>query len=215
MSPFFESFFRELRRPLRGDLPWIVIVMIALLGSSVAKAVDAVTQETPKSVELSVAPLDQITYPEDRPDWLGDPPTRDGSVDRWVVVSTPAETVQQSEEDLRLMQHAAVSTYVRGLVDAGNQFDFFPVTDRWIDEQLVRRSYDGEVTQGDLLLHEHATELVFDPQTKADIRKAWKQVQVRDRLAVMGVTVAGGLCCLVLGSVVTGMVGRRIKPSAD
>ncbi|TWT80030.1 hypothetical protein CA13_14420 [Planctomycetes bacterium CA13] len=167
--------------------------------------------EESKSVELSVAPLDQIIFPSDRPQWLDNVPQLDDSVHNWVVVSSPSDTFEASEQNLRLMQRAAVLTYIQRLVNAGRNFDFFTITNEWIDEKLVRKSYHGEVTQGDTVLFEHATELEFDEPTRQEIHRAWKQVQISDRLGIMGLTVGGGFCLLVLASAVTGMLSRRVK----
>ncbi len=163
------------------------------------------------AVPLSVAPLDVIEYPESRPSWVGQPLEINESSVSIVVVSGPCETREESIEELRLMQRAAISTYISQLTDSGGQYDFYPISDEVIDSDLVKRRYSGTVTQGDMKMYEDAVELWFADDQRQQIQAAWKSAEVRNRLGSVGICVFSGLVMLVCGSAVTGMASRRVE----
>ncbi|WP_442509566.1 hypothetical protein SH528x_001146 [Novipirellula sp. SH528] len=207
--------------------PLVAVLMVITVGPMVAMAVDDVADKVEKSFadtkpivpdpsvetasELSVAPLDQFQYPKNRPAWLNDSPKLEGADQYWIVVSTPAESRAEAVDELKGLQRAAVVRYVQGHTDGGSPHDFLTMSDEWIEENLITDRYAGEVNQGDTVLYENAVKLTFDRAIQSEISRAWKRVQVRDRLAATGVLVAGGLCCLVFSSFVTGLIGRRFS----
>ncbi|WP_372724458.1 hypothetical protein [Novipirellula sp.] len=222
--------------------PWVAVLMVITVGPMVAMAVDDVAEKVESSLaeskssteptpdaesatdaalatdtaaELSVAPLDQFSYPEDRPAWLNELPKLDGDLQSWVVVSSPAESREESEEERKRLQRAALIHYVQGQTDGDTSNEYLSVTDEWIENNLITDRYAGEVKQGDTVLYENAAKLSFDKAIQREIAVAWKRVQVRDRLAATGVLVAGGLCCLVFSSFLTGLIGRRFSSAAD
>jgi hypothetical protein len=158
---------------------------------------------------LSVAPLDHIEYPKDRPAWVSQSTDFAEDAHVIVVVSGPSETPEESLEELRLMQRAAVATYVSRF--ASGAYDFYPISDEQIDRELVARRYAGEVTQGDMSKYEHAVELVFTEEKRQQIQAAWRNVEVRARLGVLGLLVLGGLVTLISSSAMVAVVGRRIE----
>lgn len=186
---------------------------IANSGEQSAKeSVDQPSEAAPPSVApLSVAPLDQVEYPDDRPQWIEEPTQLDEFPHRWTVVSGPSETPQLSREELQLLQRASVETYLKSLPGAEGRFDFFPVTDDWIEQQLVVRRYEGEVTQEGLTLYEHAAELEIDRETEAKMLAALQNVEVRQRLGAMGVLVTTGLFGLICSGALVGMISRRVE----
>lgn len=165
--------------------------------------------ETP--APLSVAPLDVVDYPEDRPKWVSQPLEFDEDSFAIVVVSGPCETRQESIEELRLMRRAAVSTYVAQISESGGQYDFYPITDEEIDSELVKQRYSGTIIQGDMKMYEDAVELRFTDHHRREIKAAWKNVEVRDRLGALGVVVFGGLVMLICSSTLIGVVSRRVE----
>ncbi|EMI19856.1 putative membrane protein [Rhodopirellula maiorica SM1] len=182
--------------------------------SDAVNATDA-SAMTETASELSVAPLDQFSFPDDRPAWLNDLPKLDGDLQSWVVVSSPADSRTESEDELKRLQRAALVHYVQGQTDGDASHEYLSVTDEWIENNLITDRYAGEVKQGDTILYENAVKLSFDKAIQSEIALAWKRVQVRDRLAATGVLVVGGLFCLVFSSFVTGLIGRRVSPAAD
>ena len=128
-----------------------------------------------------------------------------------VVVSGPCETVEESEDELRVMQRAAASTLVTEIANSNGRFDFYSPSDEQIERDLVKRRYAGEVMQGDQTRYEHAVEIEFSEANQQQVRQAWRAVEVRDRLGEVGVLTFSGLTLLVCASAVTGWVSRRAQ----
>ncbi|MCG8649089.1 MAG: hypothetical protein MI861_04615 [Pirellulales bacterium] len=164
-----------------------------------------------KPGQLSVPPLDHIIYPEDRPEWVDARPSLDELPHTWVVISGPSETPEQSVNDLKLVQRAAVETYLKGLPGADGRSDFFPITDQWIEDELAVRRYSGELTQGGDKRYEDAVELRFDQSTRQQMLTALKNVEVRNRLGALGVLVSSGLVGLMCSSAFFGFWSRRVE----
>ena len=161
--------------------------------------------------ELSVAPLDHIEYPDDRPEWLNSSLGITKDTVRIVVVSGPCDSPEESLEELSLMQRAAVSTYISELTGSGAQYDFYPISDEEIDHEMVLRRYEGKVTQGDTTKYEHAVELCFTDEKRQEIKSSWQNVEVRDRLGALGVMTFGGLMMLMCSSALLGVFSRRVE----
>lgn len=163
------------------------------------------------TAELSVAPLDHVEYPMDRPSWVSNEPYFDGDNDTIVVVSAPCETPEESLEELKWMQRAAIATYIARLIEFSGDFDFYPISDEQIDSDLVIRRYAGEVNQGGTTKYEHAVELRFDASKQIEITEAWKNVEVRHRLGAMGALTFVGLVLLICSSAFVGIFCRRVE----
>lgn len=196
----------------------VVILFVTCFGPTVAGAVNEVAEQVEKELleqedapksPLSVAPLDHIEYPASRPAWLAQSPKLEGAVHEWIVVTQPAETPEQCDAELVRLQLAAVISYAEMQSDFQSSTRDLPITSEWIEENLVRGLYEGEVKQGGTVLYERASKLMFDKQGQSTIMKAWKKVQVRDRLGATGVLLFGGMLCLFLGSMVTNFLSRR------
>ena len=186
------------------------LLMLTLVPAGYAAAATMKTSvESPK--ELSVAPLDHIEYPESRPKWVSDLAESDGESFRAVIVSGPCDTVEESLEELRLMQRAAVSTLVTQIAQSDGRFDFYAPSDEEIERDLVIRQYAGEVTQGDQNRYEHAVEIEFSKAQQRAVRQAWQNVEIRHRLGAAGVVTFTSLVLLICGSAVTGMFSRRAQ----
>jgi hypothetical protein len=192
----------------------VITIASAGLLLAVSTAWAEQSTETPadsRVKELSVAPLDHIEYPESRPEWLSDPPVSQSDIYRMVVVSGPCDTVEESEEELRVLQRAAVSTLVIQIARSDGRFDFYSPSDEQIERDLVKRRYSGEITQGDQTRYEHAVEIEFSEVDQRQVREAWHAVEVRDRLGAVGLLTFSGLTLLVCGSAATGLISRRTQ----
>jgi hypothetical protein len=161
--------------------------------------------------ELSVAPLDHIEYPDDRPEWISRAPTFDEDSFSIVVVSGPCETPEESLQELKLMQRAAVSTFVTRIAKSDGCFDFYPISDEVIDRELVTNRHAGQVTQGDMTKYEHAVEIRIPDARRQQIVNAWKNIEVRDRLGALGVVTFCGLVMLICSSALISTFGRRFE----
>lgn len=184
-------------------------LMLLMLAPVVFADASDPPQEGP--APLSVAPLDVIDYPEDRPAWVGQSPEFDHDSFSIVVVSGPCETRKESLEELRVMQRAAVLTYLSEVTESGGRHDFYPISDEEIEAELVTRRYSGTVTQGDMKMYEDAVEIRFSNDQRQEIQAAWKNSEVRDRLGALGLVVFCGLVLLISSSALVGMVSRRVE----
>lgn len=197
---------------MKNSSTCLMLLMLAPSTYSVAhadgpEAVDP--QESPK--QLSVAPLDHIDYPSNRPEWIKRSFGFDQDAVRIVVVSGPCDTAEESIEELKLMERAAVSTYVSRFSDASGQYDFYPISDDEIERELAVRRYSGEVMQGDTIKYEDAVELCFTEEKRDEIAAAWTNVEVRDRLGALGVVTFAGLAMLICSSALISVVSRRVE----
>ena len=191
------------------------LVMLAL-ASTVAYAAetehdlvdqsDIAKKTTP--TELSVAPLDQIERPADRPSWLDNADVLDGPENIFVIVVGPCDSLQQCEEELQIMQQGQVSEFIKQHTKS-DRVGFYPVNKEWIDERLVTKSYSGTVKQGDVRMFEQAVELTFSPEIKSEISAAWENEVVKDRLGMMGFLTFTGSTLLICLSMFLCMLSRR------
>lgn len=179
--------------------------------STAVEPAAAVSAEGTKEIpaELSVAPLDHVEYPADRPPWLSNPPSLEAAWHEWVVVTPPCDTADQAQELLSVLTRAAVASYVEQLTGSDADAINFPVSDDWIEKTLVSRRYSGRVAEGDMDRVEQAVELVFNPTVQEDIRSEWKNHQVKQRLGAVGLGVAGLLGTLICGTGVLSVISRR------
>ena len=194
---------------IRNGSTCLLVLMLApvILADTPSESKSSESEKPP--TELSVAPLDHIIYPDDRPSWVGRSVDFDRDSDSIVVVSGPCDSREESLEELKMMQRAAVSTYIGQLTGSG-LYDFYPISDEEIDRDLVVQRYRGKVTQGDMSQFEDAVELIFTEQKRNEIKAAWKNVEVRERLGALGVLGFFGTALLVCSSMLVGMLSRRI-----
>jgi len=163
----------------------------------------------PRRSELSVAPLDHVEYPPDRPSWLEREPDLQSEVHSWVVNSGGCETTDECEAQLEVLQRAAVSLYIRELT--GWTCDESWLNQDWIEQELVGRRYVGSLTVGDQSLTEQAVELQFDATTRGKIRQAARNDEVGERLRATGGFFVLGLVGLIFTGGVLGAVTRRVQ----
>ena len=188
----------------------ICLVALVFVSTAVADSDQREIVVNESSTELSVPPLDHVEYPTDRPDWLNDAPDFDSRIHTWVVVTSPCDTYEECEEELAVLQRAAVSSYIRQLTGS-EQIDFYPVNDEWIESRLVVDHYGGGVTKGDSPMVEQAVKLEFSRSDQEKILAAWKNIQVRERLSGLGVLVFLGMTFLIGSSSILSVVTRRAE----
>ena len=164
--------------------------------------------------ELSVAPLDVVKYPADRPRWIGSPADTDGEIHSLVAVSQPSETQDESLASLKMMRRIAVQLYANKLILADGHPEPFVLSEDWIAknvDRFVAREYEGTLKQGDMDLYEHAVELHFSADAQEEIRHQWKNVEVRGRLGALGFLVFLGTVLTGCGSAALGVFSRRLE----
>jgi hypothetical protein len=180
----------------------LVVAFVASVGyaesqlEAAAKSTEAAPIADSSRPELSVAPLQYVTYPDDRPSWIQREPDLDSAVHTWVVTTSGCESIEQCEAELVVFKRAAVALYIKETTGWVCDDDF--LDDRWIEDQLVARRYVGTLVKGDDRLNEIAVELEFDAESRQRIQRAQKDCIVNDRLRATGGLFALaliGLCC--------------------
>lgn len=202
---------------MRNNSTWLILLMVAPAASITAASItlaDTLSQSGTvdgSAAPLSVAPLDHVEYPDHRPSWLDRTVDVDDDSASIVVVSGPCDTVDESLEELKLMQRAAVETYISRISGGELTGENFPISDEEIENELVVRRYEGDVYQGDSTRYEHAVELHFDADHREAILAARDNLEVRNRLGALGVLTFGGLMTLIGSSALLGFALRRTK----
>lgn len=167
-----------------------------------------VSQDDQASGELSVAPLDHVTYPPDRPGWASQKtPYLKGSNHSWVVVTQPWDTEEQCNEELPVLVRAAVELYAQNLT--GRECNPETITQKWIDKELVSRTHVGTLSIGDQEMHEIAVQLHFDDQARAFLQQACREELLDERMRVTGLGIAASFAGLVLLTSVLNMAAKR------
>ena len=194
-----------------------VIISSAVLAEESAKRDTSSSKTTSEAaVKLSVAPLDHIQYPDDRPEWIVAVPDLDHDDHTWTVVTPPCESIEECAAMLAVLTESAANSYADTFIrhDSGHiprTDNFHEFTPGIIDDSLITKTYSGTVTQGNSLLYEQAAQLTFGPDTQAEIRKSWKNGEIKQRLGALGVLAGGGVALIILGSTCAGAVSRRIE----
>ncbi|WP_182867757.1 hypothetical protein [Stieleria mannarensis] len=181
------------------------VASIGLAESSIESAPER--GDEPKRAELSVAPMDHVTYPDDRPAWIETEPDLQSPVHRWVVTTSGSETMELCEAELEVLKPAAVALYIKETT--GWVCDDAMLDPQWIEDELVERRYVGTLQMGDRTLHEIAVELTFDAEDRKRIRRAMNNSVVGERMRATAGLLALGLIGLCLSGGVLGVFSRR------
>lgn len=162
--------------------------------------------------ELSVDPSGRVNYPEDRPAWIDSEATRVEGADRFVARSIPSADLDQAKEYCRIEVDALIRRYASQLNSDLDDASGLKLERDWIEEAVVRQTYTGSVRLDDgEELFEAASLIVFGEDVDSHLRRQIQQVLVRERLVGMGAVTSIGLAGLILGTMVMGMVSRRIE----
>lgn len=185
--------------------------------------VHADEENTPdqQSAELSIAPLDHVEYPSDRPKWIEQRAdhfsslTDDSPSDRVisiVVVAPPQPTPEAAAEMMEVMAKGAVENYIdQQATTIAEPIDTtkIVVETEWIRNELITRRYDGEVQSGDQTEFESACLLQLAPQHQTVLQSLIQNHRLKHRLGAIGVFACGGFLTLVGGSIVFGGLAAR------
>lgn len=196
---------------LRPDILVCVLVLAAAgplrADSQPAEASD----QSARPAELSVPPLDHVTYPAQRPEWVaaadGAAPYTKLDESRVVVLSGLCESRQQCRDRLDVAVRVAIDQYILELSDFCQEDLEFQLHQDEID-QLISRRYLGTAEQGGTTMHEGAIELRFHPALQRRIVETARNSEVKRRLYRIGGWGAGGLVALLGSTVVVGSMSR-------
>ncbi|WP_404306251.1 hypothetical protein [Neorhodopirellula lusitana] len=174
-----------------------------------------------RSAKLSVAPLDHVEYPDDRPHWIDSPDGRKSGKPTGLhigkaenadalsiaVVSPPQASPKEAAEMMEVMARGAVENYIdqhaATLNERINSKEITVEMD-WIRDELIVRRYDGEVQSGDATLYESACLLQITPPHQEVLNRLIDNHRLLRRLAIVGIFALIGFGGLVGGSIVLG-----------
>lgn len=217
--------------------PAIAVLALALLVSSNAGA-DELEPVADDAAELSIAPLDHVEYPSDRPRWIEESPQANSSplsskqskstesksddVISIVVVSPPQPTPEAAAEMMEVMAKGAVENYIdqqAAALPESIDTKKIVVEMDWIRNELITRRYDGEVQSGDQTEYESACLMQLKDQHQVVLQKLIQNHHLMHRLGVVGILALGGFLALVGGSILFGGLAsrqqRRSSPASE
>ncbi|SMP76883.1 hypothetical protein SAMN06265222_12232 [Neorhodopirellula lusitana] len=193
--------------------------------ATVKRTADAITSDkqssSARSAKLSVAPLDHVEYPDDRPHWIDSPDGRKSGKPSGLhvgkaenadalsiaVVSPPQASPKEAAEMMEVMARGAVENYIdqhaATLNERINSKEITVEMD-WIRDELIVRRYDGEVQSGDATLYESACLLQITPPHQEVLNRLIDNHRLLRRLAIVGIFALIGFGGLVGGSIVLG-----------
>ncbi len=207
-------------KPSCHCFPIMTALLIAFLVTNLRvcnAAGDGKPETSTGTTELSVAPSSHREFPEERPSWVDEAPSMTGDIHRWPVTSSPCSAESLCGEGLKVSMRAAVETYVESITGDETSSNVVTLTDEWIENRRDKsKQYLGTVKNGDEVMYEAATVLIFDTDDQKLIKRLWRQSQVSQRLAVLGI-LSGGVVSVFVGiaatlSIVTRRAEQRVLP---
>lgn len=162
--------------------------------------------------ELSVPPSNTVVYPEDRPAWIDSKSTEIEGDPRFVARAMPRSSPEAAEDFCRVEVDALVRRHAESLVDDFHDAGELQLAREWIEDAVVRQTYEGPVHYPDgETAYESAALLVFDEDVDARLTRQIQQVLVRERLIGMAAVTSLTLGGLMVGTFFMGMVSRRME----
>ena len=172
-------------------------------------ATDADAADADQPAPLSVPPLDHVTYPDDRPDWVEAEDDLEAVTHRLMVRTPPCESREECEDRLARELVLKLQVYPSLLLDDPAAAFLFPVDDKAITERVIARRYDGELRQGELPAFESVLELRIDADLQHQLRHRYRNRELRDRYGALAVLGVGGWMVMAGLAGMTAMWGRR------
>lgn len=167
------------------------------------------------ATELSIAPLDHLDFPDDRPKWIESSLEINKDEDGMIsipVVSPPQPTPEAAAEMMEVMARGAVENYIdqkANLVSEPIDSKKIEVEMDWIRDELITRRYDGEVQLGEQTQYESACLLSLTATHQATLNRLIQNHQLMHRMGVVALFGVGGFLSLVVGSIVFGGLATR------
>jgi hypothetical protein len=194
-------------------------MLTLLMTTSVSLAEIDVDVEDPatggEATELSIAPLDHVDYPSDRPQWINQSSEGQQNDEETIlisVVSPPQPTPDAAAEMMEVMTRGVVENYIdqkASLVREPIDSKKIEVEMDWIRDELITRRYDGEVKVGEHTQYESACLLSLTLDHQETLDRLIENHQLMHRFGVVGVFALGGFHSLVGGSIVFGGLASR------
>lgn len=168
------------------------------------------------SSKLSVAPLDHVDYPLERPGWIEEyrvPVTPTSGADLLISVSSgPAASAEIAAEMMEVMARGAVENYLEEMAQDGAEpvpAEEIEVASNWLREELVSRRYDGTVGSGDEIRYESACLLRISAEEQQKLAESVRNYRLQRRLATVGVVAILGFAGMLSGAIGLGWLASR------
>jgi hypothetical protein len=189
-----------------------LITAFALVLISIVPCVaSAVDDKSGATTALSVAPLDQPTYPEDRPAWIDQVPDLDDDPIIWPVKSLLRSSAEEAVESLQVQVNGAMAAYAEQLLgpEAADAMGNHPLVSVDIDSFDGIDRYSGTATLGESTMYEEAARLRLDKRYEKELKRASQERVVGNRLAAIGFIGGGSLCLLLTGTGIARRFARK------
>lgn len=219
------NIFRNSGLTMKLSSKWIAIMAGAVMTlTSCGGNADAADQKTDdkavvsvaESSPLSVAPLDQVDYPLDRPSWIEEhrvPSQLSDGADLLISVSSgPASSPEIAAEMLDVMARGAVENVLEQMAQDGPEVipsEQIQVDMDWVRDELISRRYDGTVGIGDEVRYESACLLRINSAEQRKLAESIQSYRLRGRLSIVGVVALMGFAGLIAGSTGLGWLASR------
>ncbi len=179
------------------------------------------TWEEPQQQELSIEPGTQPMMPQDAPAWIGAASEVDGDVHRLFVGGLIADNESDATELLDAPLVEAVNQYIDRTVlqRSGASSELVKkVTADYIWKNLIddRAGYMAELTTSGQTMYQKWVTVSITPQQRLEIERWERLAQQQERLAVVGLGLAGLLGCVgLLHLILTGFRSQPTKQPSD
>lgn len=177
---------------------------------------DTIAAVADSSSKLSVAPLDHVDYPLDRPVWIEEhriPVTPSNGGDLLISVSSgPAATPGIAAEMMEVMARGAMENYLEQMAQNDAEpvpADRIEVAADWLREELISRRYDGTVGSGDEVRYESACLLRISDEEQQKLAESIQNYRLMARLSNVGVIALLGFTGLLGGAFGLGWLASR------
>lgn len=177
-------------------------------GDTQEAAVPSVADSTP----LSIQPLDQKTFPKDRPSWIDELPKFDEesrAIAEWPVTSGPTVTAEIASEVLEAQVHGALEAYAERILGREAAIEFLGEAHFGFEGNVVEQ-YDGAFQLGNETVYEAAALLEFDERDAAMLREAWMAWQREKRMPWLLTGVGALFAFCTMGTLISRRLAKRL-----
>lgn len=191
------------------------LAMVMTTGVGFADTENDEDQSIADATELSIAPLDHLDFPSDRPTWINSSLEINEDAKGVIsiaVVSPPQPSPEAAAEMMEVMARGAVENYIDQKANSVSE----PIDSKkievkmdWIRDELITRRYDGEVQLGEQTQYESACLLSLTAPHQATLNRLIENHQLMHRMGIVAVFGVGGFLSLVVGSIVFGGLATR------
>lgn len=178
-------------------------------GDNQGTEVPSVADTTP----LSIQPLDQKTYPKDRPEWIDALPEFDEesyAIARWPVTSGPTVTAEAASQVLEMQMHGAFEAYAERILGREVAMELLGEAHLAYEFSVVEQ-YEGALQLGNETVYEAAALLEFDERDAAILEDAWMARQREKRMPWLLSGVGALFAFCTMGTLISRRLAKRLS----